>query len=69
MRRDDLALHPLDITISAIQEGRKEEAIAAAKQLWEEGRPLHDLYGDMAGLFCTYIAEKLGECCLWSVEY
>lgn len=61
IRRDDLAKHPLDKTIEAIEKGDKEQAIASARQIWEEGRPLHDLYGDMAGLLCTFIAEKIGE--------
>lgn len=61
MRRDDLAKTPLQKTIEAIEKGDKEQAIACAKEIWEEGRPLHDLYGDMAGLLCTYIADKLGE--------
>jgi len=61
MQREDLSKHPLEKTIEAIQQGKKDEAIALARQIWEEGRPLHDLYGDMSGLLCTYIAEKLGE--------
>jgi len=61
MQRKDLSITPLEKTIEAIQQGKKDEAIALARQIWEEGRPLHDLYGDMAGLLCTYIADKLGE--------
>ncbi|AGL00666.1 hypothetical protein [Desulfoscipio gibsoniae] len=61
MRRNDLVQHPLNLAIDAINRGNQENALVFTRQIWEEGRPLHDLYGDMAGLFCTYIADKLGE--------
>lgn len=50
MRSDDPVKTPLQKTIEAIEKGNKEQAIAWAKEIWEEGRPLSDLYGDMAGL-------------------
>ena len=60
-RRDDLCKHPLDKTIEAIDAGNREEAKAYARQLWDEGRPLHDLTCDMVALLLTYIAETIGE--------
>lgn len=59
--REDLAKHPLEKTLEAIDRGEAELAKKHAREIWDEGRPLHDLYGDMCALFCTYIAEKLGE--------
>lgn len=59
--REDLAKHPLDKTLEAIDRGDQKMAQKYAREIWDEGRPLHDLYGDMCALFCTYIAEKLGE--------
>ena len=59
--REDLAKHPLDKTLEAIDRGDQELAKKYAREIWDEGRPLHDLYGDMCALFCTYIADKLGE--------
>jgi len=61
MLREDLSKHPLTKTIEAIKAGDQETAIRCAQEIWDEGRPLHDLYGDMAGLLVTYIADKLGE--------
>jgi len=60
-RRDDLNKHPLDKTLEAIEAGKKDEAKAYARQIWEEGRPLHDLYGDFIASLLTFIAKKLGE--------
>jgi hypothetical protein len=45
----------------AIEAGDKEAALKAVDEIWEEGRPIHDLYGDMAAVFLDYIKEKLGE--------
>jgi hypothetical protein len=45
----------------AIEAGRKEEALKAVDEIWAEGRPIHDLYGDMAAVFLDFINEKLGE--------
>lgn len=47
--------------MGALDEGNLEKARKYACEIWEEGRPLHDLYGDMVGLLCTFIANKLGE--------
>jgi hypothetical protein len=51
----------LDKTIEAIDEGNREQAKAYAQQLWDEGRPLHDLMGDMVALILTYVGETVGE--------
>lgn len=59
--REDLAKHPLDKTLEAIDRGDQQLAKKYAQEIWDEGRPLHDLYGDMCALFCTYIADRLGE--------
>jgi hypothetical protein len=45
----------------AIEAGEKEEALKAVDEVWAEGRPIHDLYGDMAAVFLDFITEKLGE--------
>jgi len=60
-RRDDLSAHPLDKALEAIDAGQKEEAKTYVRQLWEEGRPLHDLMCDSGALNLNFIAEKLGE--------
>ena len=45
----------------AIEAGDEEAALKAVDDIWEEGRPIHDLYGDMAAVFLDYIKEKRGE--------
>lgn len=46
---------------AAVEAGNKEEALKAIDEIWAEGRPIHDLYGDMAAVFLDYIKDKLGE--------
>ncbi len=46
---------------TAIREGRTDDALEAVDAIWEEGRPIHDLYGDMSAVFLDYVREKLGE--------
>ena len=60
-RREDFSKHPLDQSLSAIEAGEKDKAKALVKQLWNEGRPLHDLVGDTVALLLTYIGDRLGE--------
>lgn len=60
-RRDDLSKHPLDQAIEAIEAGNKKQALTYTRQIWEEGRPLHDLYGDYVASLLTFIAQQFGE--------
>lgn len=46
---------------AAISRGDREEASRLAQTIWDEWRPLHDLYVDMSGLFCTFIRDRLGD--------
>jgi hypothetical protein len=48
-------------TVTAIKEGRMQDAIAGVDAIWAEGRQIHDFYGDMCATFCDFIAEELGE--------
>ncbi|MEE8321633.1 MAG: hypothetical protein V3R68_07335, partial [Gammaproteobacteria bacterium] len=50
-----------DKTIAAIKNGQTEEAIKGVEEIWAEGRPIHDLYGDMAAAFLDFIEAELGE--------
>jgi hypothetical protein len=50
-----------DRTIAAIREGRSEDAIGGVEDIWAEGRPIHDLYGDMSATFLDFIHDELGE--------
>ena len=59
--RHDFMQTARDRAKAAIQAGRTEEALQAVDAIWEEGRPIHDLYGDMSAVFLDYIKEKLGE--------
>lgn len=59
--RADLAKTPLEKCKEAIVAGDTEEAVAQAQAIWDEGRPLHDLYVDMSALLVTYIRDHLGE--------
>lgn len=59
--RPDLVQTALEKCQAAIRRGDEDEALRAAQAIWDEWRPLHDLYVDMAGLLCTYVRDKLGE--------
>mgnify|MGYP000902742698 CR=1 FL=1 len=59
--REDLSKTPLEKCLEAIDAGDREAAKRHARAIWEEWRPLHDLYVDMAGLFATFIKQRLGE--------
>ena len=47
--------------IDAIREGRTADALKGVDEIWAEGRPIHDFYGDMCATFCDFIAEELDE--------
>ena len=57
----ELAVTALQKCQAAIERGDKAEAQKQAQAIWDEWRPLHDLYVDMSGLFCTFIRDKLGD--------
>ena len=57
----ELAVTALEKCHAAIERGDREEAKKQAQAIWDQWRPLHDLYVDMSGLFCTFISDKLGE--------
>lgn len=57
----ELAKTALEKCHAAIECGDRAEAKKQAQAIWDEWRPLHDLYVDMSGLFCTFIRDKLGE--------
>ena len=57
----ELAITALEKCQAAIDAGDRAEAKKQAQAIWDEWRPLHDLYVDMSGLFCTFIRDKLGE--------
>jgi len=59
--RPDLSETPLERCQRAIQAGDKETALREAQAIWDEWRPLHDLYVDMTGLLVTFIRDELGE--------
>lgn len=59
--RQDWVTTARETTVQAIKEGRIADAIAGVDAVWAEGRPIHDVYGDMCALFCDFIAEELGE--------
>jgi len=44
-----------------IRAGKTEEAIKEVDRIWEEERPIHDLYGDMTAVLLDYVKDKLGE--------
>jgi hypothetical protein len=50
-----------DKTIAAIKNGQTDEAIEGVEAIWAEGRPIHDLYGDMTAAFLDFIEAELGE--------
>lgn len=59
--RPELALTALEKCKTAIGLGDRDEALRQAQAIWDEWRPLHDLYVDMSGLFCTFIRDRMGE--------
>ncbi|MFA7281189.1 MAG: hypothetical protein WC100_13970 [Sterolibacterium sp.] len=59
--RPELVVTALEKCQAAIESGDKAEAQKQAQAIWDEWRPLHDLYVDMSGLFCTFIRDKLGD--------
>lgn len=59
--RQDLMTTALDKCKAAIEAGDKEEALKQAQAIWDEWRPLHDLYVDLSGLLATYIRDHLGD--------
>lgn len=59
--RDDFMTTARMRAKQAIEAGRTEEALQAVDEIWEEGRPIHDLYGDMAAVLLDFVQEKLGE--------
>ena len=63
-KRDDLCKHPLELALEAIEAGNKEEALKYTRQVWDEGRPLHDLHGDYIASLLTFISRRFGEECV-----
>lgn len=61
VERPDLAATALDKCQAAIARGDRDEALRQARAIRDEWRPLHDLYVEMSGLFCTFIRDRLGE--------
>ncbi|MCK0509058.1 hypothetical protein [Aromatoleum anaerobium] len=61
IERHELAVTALDKCQAAIRNGDREEALKQCRAIQDEWRPLHDLYVEMSGLFCTYIRDRLGE--------
>lgn len=59
--RPDLTATALEKCQAAIERGDKAEAQKQAQAIWDEWRPLHDMYVDMSGLFCTFIRDRLGD--------
>jgi hypothetical protein len=59
--RPELVVTALEKCQAAIERGDKAEAQKQAQAIWDEWRPLHDMYVDMSGLFCTFIRDKLGD--------
>ncbi len=59
--RDDWTTTARDKTVAAIRDGRAEDAVKGVEEIWAEGRPIHDLYGDMSAAFLDFINQELGE--------
>ena len=59
--RPELTVTPLERCRKAIEHGDKAAALKEAQTVWDEWRPLHDMYVEMAGLFATYVRDKLGD--------
>jgi len=60
-RRHDLEENGAARARAAIERGDREAALAAIDEILAEEKPIHDLYGDMASSFLTFISERLGE--------
>ena len=58
--RSDLVQTARDRAKAAIRAGRTDAALRAVDEIWDEGRPIHDLYGDMAAVFLDFVRERLG---------
>lgn len=61
VRRADLEEASADRARTALDRGDLEAARAELDGVIAEEKPIHDLYGDMAASFLTFIAERLGE--------
>jgi hypothetical protein len=61
IKRNDLLIGPKEKAITAVKEGRKDEAIRYIEELYLEFRPLHDRYGDWILSLLGFVKEKLGE--------
>lgn len=60
-KRPELTVTALEKCRKAIEHGDKSTALKEANAIWEEWRPLHDMYVEMTGLFATYVRDKLGD--------
>jgi hypothetical protein len=60
-RRPDMEQDGVSKAREAIERGDKEAALQAIDEILAEEKPIHDLYGDMAASFLTFIANRLGE--------
>lgn len=61
VERPELAASTLERCRAAIERGDRDEALRLTQAMHDEWRPLHDLYVEMSGLFCTYLRDRLGE--------
>ena len=59
--KQDFTKSSRDRAKELIRAGKAEEAIEEVDRIWEEGRPIHDLYGDMTAVLLDYVKDKLGE--------
>jgi hypothetical protein len=59
--RPEFSLTALEKCQRAIEAGDKDRALEMAQAIWDEWRPLHDMFVEMSGLFATYVRDKLGE--------
>lgn len=50
----------------AIAAGDMAGAAAAIEAVWQESRPIHDLYGDICASLLDYVAQELGEAAIES---
>jgi methylmalonyl-CoA mutase cobalamin-binding domain/chain len=60
-KRPELTVTALEKCRRAIEHGDKATALKEAQAIWDEWRPMHDMYVELSGLFATYIRDKLGE--------
>lgn len=58
---NDLTKPTVDKAIAAMEQGKIDEAKSLVRSIWEETRPVHDMYGDVMASLLTFIAKKLGE--------